>query len=183
MTAKYKIVDHQALHFITFATVQWVDALTRPEYKHIVVESLRFCQKEKGLILYAFVIMSNHVHLIASAADDYNLSDILRDLKKYTSKRLIKEISENPQESRKSWMMWLFKSAGEHNSNNQDFQFWRQDNHPIELTSNQMMEQKLDYIHWNPVRQELVWEPEHYPFSSASNYAGKKGLLEIVLIN
>ncbi|MDW3196869.1 MAG: transposase [Cytophagales bacterium] len=183
MSSKHKIVDHQALHFITFATIQWIDALSRPSYKHIVVESLRYCQQEKGLILYAFVIMSNHVHLIASAAEGKSLSDILRDLKKYTSKQLLKELRENPQESRKSWMMWLFRSAGDSNSNNQDYQFWQQDNHPIELSTNDMMDQRLDYIHMNPVKEELVREPEHYPFSSAIDYAGGRGLLDLTMIS
>ncbi len=121
MPSKYKITDHQALHFITFATVQWVDALSRPLYKHVILDSLHYCQKETGLIIYVFIIMSNHIHLIASAQEEKNLSNILRDLKKYTSKQLLKEIAENPRESRKSWMLWLFKSAGAQNSNNQNF--------------------------------------------------------------
>lgn len=124
MSSKYTIQDHQALHFITFATVEWVDALSRPAYKEIVVESLQYCIKHKGLIVYAYVIMSNHIHLIAAACEEYNLSDIIRDLKKFTSKRLIEVIQNNPQESRKGWMLWLFKSAGQKNSNNQDYQFW-----------------------------------------------------------
>ena len=135
MPSKYIISDHQSPHFITFATIQWVDALSRPHYKDLIVNSLRYCQQEKGLILYAYVIMSNHVHLIAAAKEDYNLSDILRDLKKYTSKKLIHEISNNHQESRKDWMMWLFKSAGKRNSNNKTHQFWLQNNHPFQLST------------------------------------------------
>ncbi len=146
MPSKYKITDHQTLHFITFATVQWVDALSRPLYKHVILDSLRYSQKEKGLIIYAFVIMSNHIHLIASAQEEKNLSDILRDLKKYTSKQLLKEIAENPRESRRSWMMWIFKAAGNYNSNNTVYQFWQQDNRPIQLSTNEMMDQRLDYI-------------------------------------
>ena len=183
MPSKYKIVDHQAPHFITFATVQWVDAISRPYYKHIVIDSLRFCQKEKGLILYAYVLMSNHVHMIAAAKENANLSDTLRDLKKFTSKRLFEEISKNPQESRKNWMMWLFKSAGERNSNNKDIQFWQQDNRPIQLTTYEMIDQRLDYIHENPVKEGLVREPEQYPFSSALNYSGGRGFLDIVMID
>ena len=79
MSSRYKIVDHQALHFITFATVQWVDVLTRPAYKDILIESLRYCQASKGLLIYGYVIMTNHIHLICSAEEGYNLSDILRD--------------------------------------------------------------------------------------------------------
>lgn len=86
--SKYKIRDQQNLHFITFATVNWIDALSRPEYKDILVDSLNYCVSNKGMEIYVWVIMSNHVHLIASAKENYNLSDILRDLKKFTSKNL-----------------------------------------------------------------------------------------------
>ncbi len=88
MSSKYNISDHQSPHFISFAVVQWIDALSRPDYKEVILDSLRFCQKEKGLVLNAWVIMSNHVHLICSAKEEMNLSDILRDFKKFTSKKM-----------------------------------------------------------------------------------------------
>ena len=163
--------------FYYFSTVQWVDALTRPLYKKVVLESLRYCQKEKGMIIYSYVIMSNHIHLIASADEGFNLSDALRDFKKFTSKKLLAEIESNHKESRKSWMLWIFKSAGANNSNNKKYQFWQQDNRPIQLSTNEMIDQRLVYIHNNPVVEGLVAEPEHYLFSSAIDYTGKKGLL------
>ena len=101
MPSKYRIHDSQKIYFITFAVVEWVDALSRPYYKDLILESLKHCQEKKGFIIYAYVIMNNHVHLIASAKEGYNLSDILRDLKKFTSKKLVAEISANVQESRK----------------------------------------------------------------------------------
>jgi REP element-mobilizing transposase RayT len=163
--------------------VQWVDALSRPYYKDIVIDSLRFCQQKKGLILYAYVIMSNHIHLIAAAKEGYNLSDILRDMKKHTSKSLLAAIQNNNIESRKDWMMWIFSSAGKFNSNNKEFQFWQQDNRPIQLSTSEMVEQRLDYIHNNPVVEGLVKEAEDYPYSSAADYSGGKGLLEIEFVN
>lgn len=180
MPSKYQIFDHQEPHFITFAVVEWVDALSRPYYKDIVVDSLAHCQKEKGLTLYAYAIMSNHVHLIASAKEGHNLSHILRDMKKFTSKKIVAAIKDNPQESRKRWMMWIFTSNGAKNSNNKGHQFWQQDNKPIELSTPQMLEQRLDYLHNNPVVEGLVAEPQHYIYSSAIDYAGGKGLLPIV---
>ena len=96
MSPAYKFHKPDGLYFITFATVSWVDVFTRRDYKDIVVESLKFCQKEKGLLLFAWVIMSNHVHLIAEAAEGFKLQDIVRDLKKYTSKQIIKAIEEHP---------------------------------------------------------------------------------------
>src|SRR5687767_12702944 len=99
----YKIRDQQAMHFITFAVVEWVDALTRQEYKEIILDSLRYCIKEKGLEVYSWVIMSNHVHFILSAKEGFKLSDILRDFKRHTSVKIIEAIKNNPQESRKEW--------------------------------------------------------------------------------
>ena len=182
MPSKYKINDHGAPHFITFAVVEWVDALSRPAYKDIVMESLKFCSESKGLLLYAYVIMNNHVHLIAAAQEGYNLPGILRDLKKYTSKMLLDKIKNNQQESRRKWMLWLFTSAGKRNSNNTHYQFWQQDNRPIELSTNEMMDQRLGYIHDNPVKEGLVYEPGHYIYSSALDYSGGKGLLKIELL-
>ena len=75
----------------------------------------------------------------------------MRDLKKYTSSQIIKAIKENNTESRNEWLLMAFKEEGERNSNNMIYQFWQQDNHPIELFNNKMMDQKLDYIHNNPI--------------------------------
>ncbi len=121
MSRAYKFNKPDGLYFITFATVGWVDVFTRRDYKDIVVDSLRFCQQEKGLLLFAWAIMSNHVHLIAEAAEGFKLQDIMRDFKKYTSKQIIKAIQEHPGESRKEWMLRIFREAGSGNSNNKDF--------------------------------------------------------------
>ena len=92
----YKIRDQQAVHFITFATVQWVDVFTRSDYANIVVDSLSYCQKEKGLEIYAYCIMPSHVHLICRADDNTPLSDVMRDFKKFTSKKIVKTIKLIP---------------------------------------------------------------------------------------
>ena len=89
------------LYFTTSTVIDWIDLFTRPIYKRIVVDSLRYCQENKGLELYAWVLMSNHIHFIAGINDDNSISDILRDFKKYTSKQLVKAIQENQQESRR----------------------------------------------------------------------------------
>lgn len=182
MSSKYVIRDHQAPHFINFATVEWVDALSRPVYKDIVIDSIKHCQDNKGLMLYAYVIMNNHIHLIVSAKEGYNLSDILRDMKKHTSKKLLECIIENNQESRKRWMLWLFESAGKRNSNNKNYQFWQQDNRPIELSTAAMVDQRLNYIHQNPVKERIVNEPEHYVYSSVIDYVGGRGLIKGVQV-
>ena len=95
----------------------------------------------------------------------------------------MKTLEDIRTESRKSWMTWLFTSAGKQNSRNEKYQFWQQDNHPVELTDPAMMYQRLDYLHTNPVRSGLVWEPWHYRYSSDCNYMNnQKGLIEIDFI-
>lgn len=179
MSRAYKFHKPEGLYFITFATVAWVDVFTRRDYKDIVVYSLRFCQKEKGLLLYAWVIMSNHVHLIAAARDGHRLQDIIRDLKKYTSKQILKAIAEHPGESRKEWMLRMFREAGASNSNNKEYQFWQQHNKPIELGTNEMIERYVNYLHENPVKAGYVELAEDYVYCSGPPIAGKPGLLKL----
>jgi putative transposase len=178
-----RIQNPEGLYFITFATVQWIDVFTRSTYIDIVLDSLRYCQKEKGLRVHAWCIMSNHVHLMISTKFGSNPSDILRDFKKFTSKQIIAVIEDKEQpESRRGWMLWLFKKAGEDNAKNTKYQFCQQENHPIELISNKFIDQKLQYIHENPVKAGLVDEPWEYRFSSARDYMNnQKGLLEVEL--
>ena len=180
MARKYAIRDQEQLHFVTFTVVNWLDALSRPLYKDIIVDSLRYCIQEKGLKLYAYVIMSNHIHLVASAAEGYELSNILRDLKKFTAQQILQSIETQP-ESRREWLTYLFSYFGKKNTNNRKYQFWNQDNHPIELWSEKVTGQKINYIHNNPVRAGIVAEAEHYVYSSANYYVNETGLLEVVL--
>ena len=177
----YRIGDQNALHYLTFATVGWVDVFTRKSYRDILIESFKYCQKTKGLELYAYVIMSNHVHMIARAKEGYKLSDILRDFKKHTSKQIIKTI-ETESESRREWILRLFLGAGQLNKKNTKYQLWRNDNHPIELSSSKVIDQKLEYIHNNPVESGIVVLPEEYIYSSAKNYTGMIGLLNIEMV-
>ena len=124
MSRNYKIQNKEGIYFITFATVGWVDVFTRQSYRDIFLESIRYCQKEKGLIVYSWCLMSNHVHMIVRSLNG-DLSGTIRDLKKYTSKKILNEIKHNYHESRKEWMLDIFKKAGLKNSNNRGYQFWR----------------------------------------------------------
>ncbi len=119
--------------------------------------------------------MTNHVHLIIRAEGEKLLQNILRDYKKFTSKAIIQAISDNIQESRKEWLLQQFKT-------DEGFRFWRGDNKPIELWSNKVIDQKINYIHMNPVEEGLVFNPEGYVYSSAADYAGEKGLLDVIVI-
>jgi putative transposase len=129
----YKIRDPEGIYFISFAVVEWIDVFTRKNYVEIVIDSLQYCQKEKGLIIYAWCLMSNHMHLICATKADKQLSDILRDFKKFTASTIIKMIEDSKNESRRNWMLWIFKSHGKKNSKNTNYQFWRQNNQAKEL--------------------------------------------------
>jgi putative transposase len=178
----YKIRDQSLPHFVTFATVEWVDVFTRKQYRDILPDSLRYLQQEKGWVLHAWCIMPNHVHLVERAGEE-NLSDLLRDVRKFTSRQLIVAIQNNDTESRKDWMLIIFRKAGEINSRNKTYQFWRQDNGPKELYSPAFMAQKIDYVHYNSVVAGWVERPEHYLYSNARDYlTDKLGMLPVVAL-
>jgi REP element-mobilizing transposase RayT len=127
--------------------------------------------------------MSSHVHMIIGRHGDPNLEHIIRDIKKFTSVKIIQAIRDNPRESRRELFLWLFERAGKRNNNNTHYQFWQQNNHPVELRSNEFTYQKLDYIHNNPVKAGIVLSPEEYLYSSAINYANRpEKLLDVILI-
>ena len=155
--SRYKIQNQEGLYFLTLTIVGWIDVFTRKEYRDILIESLKHCQKHKGLVIHAFVIMSNHIHLIArSGKEEILLSNILRDFKSYTGKVIHQTIEEKTTlESRREWMLHLFKFFARGKQRNRIFQFWQSDNHPIELYSPRVINQKLAYVHFNPVEAGL----------------------------
>lgn len=180
MSTKYKFREPDRLYFITFAVVYWIDLFIRNEYKDIMLDSWRYCQANKGLEIYSWCIMSSHVHMIVATHGD-PLEDIMRDMKKHTSVAFKNAIKNHPAESRREWMLALMEKAGTANSQNVNFQLWQQDNHPIMLFDQKILHQKLNYIHDNPVVAGIVDRPEDYSYSSARDYYGIKGLLEIEL--
>lgn len=181
MSRKYKFYDSRKPYFISFAIVNWIDLFTRKDYVDIVTESLSYCIQKKGLIVNAWCVMSNHVHLIVRSEQN-SLSDIMRDLKKFTSFKLYSAVQEHPQESRKEWLLWMFERAGEANENNKNIQVWQQHNQPIELDTNKKIDQRLEYLHMNPVKAGYVIKPEDWVHSSARQYAGLEDRFELELI-
>lgn len=183
MGRKYTINDQEALHFVTFTVVHWIDLFIRDIYRELIIDSLNYCQKYKGLNIHAYCIMSSHLHLILSAREGFILSDIIRDYKSFTSTSLKKAIKGNSQESRREWLMWMFERAGKRNSRNSEFQLWQQDNHPIELSTNELMDQRLSYIHNNPVEAGYVDDPCTWIWSSCSSYErDDEGKIDMVYI-
>lgn len=182
MSEKYKIRDQEKIYFITFAVEQWVDVFTRNEYKDILLENLRYCQREKGLEVYAWCIMTNHVHMAIGSDGRNKIEEIVRDFKKYTSVVLSKEIDVNQKESRRDWILSIFREAAAKSKKHQKYKFWQNEYHPIELADNNLMARCLDYIHKNPVEAGIVDRAESYIYSSARDYSGQKGLLAIKFI-
>lgn len=180
MKEGYVIRDQTLPYFITATVVDWVDVFTRKCYKDIVIDCFDFCIKKKGMVLYSYVIMSNHIHMIVQS-NDGSLSDLLRDFKKFVSKTITHKIQTEP-ESRREWMLERFRLATESHSRNKNYQFWQYGNHAEEIYSEKFMWSKIDYIHLNPVRAGILSKPQDYIFSSASNYVDGKGIIDVELV-
>lgn len=156
----------------------WIDVFTRQPYFSILERAIEHCRKEKGMEVFAYCFMPSHVHLIFRSTNG-DPSGLLRDFKGFTAKQMIKEIEENPQESRKEWLLWMMEKAGKKKSNVSKRQFWQQHNKPIELWSDNVIKQKIDYIHYNPVEQGFVTDPVEWKYSSARNYVDDHTILKI----
>ncbi len=169
MSRKYKFNNKEGVYFISFATVYWIDVFIREQYFDVIIQALSFFRKERGMLIYGFCIMPSHVHLLFQAAEE-NPSALIRDLKKFTATTILHLIQSNQQESRKEWLLWMFKRAGAKSSNVTKYQFWQHHNHPIEIYSDKFFDEKLEYIHQNPVVNGFVSEPQDWKYSSAKNY-------------
>jgi len=179
--SRYNIANQEAPYFLTLTVVEWVDIFTRKDYKIIIVDALNYCVQNKGLEVYAWVIMSNHLHLIVRAKEGFVLSHILRDFKKFTSKEIVAAIQQ-PSESRRDWLLNRFSFEAKRTGRAKFYKLWTDDNHAICLENSEWVLQRLNYIHQNPVRQMLVQNCQDYIFSSAADYAGGKGLVSITKI-
>lgn len=178
MSRKYKFHNPSGVYFVSFATVNWIDVFTRQLYFDILIDSIDYCRKEKGMELYCYCLMPSHVHFIFRSAFD-DPAGLLRDFKTFTSKKVLKAIQENEQESRKEWLLWMFERAGKKNATTSKHQFWQQHNQPIELWSTKVIRQKIDYIHKNPVEAGFVLNGEDWKYSSARNFADDHTVLRI----
>lgn len=154
-------------YFLTFTVTDWLDVFLREEYVNILVDSLKYCQLNKGLEIYAYCIMPSHVHMIASTPG--LLGEVLRDMKKHTSKAIVKAIEENPMESKRELFLGCFRKAADKSKRHKEYCFWQDTNHPILLYSDKFIIQKENYIHMNPVEAGMVSRPEYYRLSSASD--------------
>ncbi len=165
----YQIKDQSATHYLTFQVVGWADVFSRQIYREIITDSFTYCRMNKGLELFAYVIMTNHVHVIVRSKEG-KLSDTVRDFKKHTSGQILELISTNSKESRKEWLEMIFKYHAKFNKRTGARQLWTHEDHAVGLSTNEMPMSRLNYIHKNP---------EDYLYSSARNYSGLSSLTEI----
>lgn len=166
MSTKYKATEIEKAYFITITTVGWVDIFTRLNQKYVIINALKHCQENKGLTIFAYCLMHSHLHLFCRADSNFYLSEIMRDFKKFTSKKIIQTILEEP-ESRREWLIDYFKKSCEHLSRPQNYKVWQDGYHAEEVFSNQWIKEKINYIHQNPVNDKIVTEPENYYFTPA----------------
>ena len=178
MSRNYKFHNKEGLYFVSFATVNWVEVFTRQIYFEVLAESIDYCRAEKGMELYAYCFMPSHVHFVFRSKNG-DPAGLLRDFKKHTSKKVIKAIENNVQESRKEWLIELFEKAAATKNNVSKRQLWQHHNKPIELWSDKVIKQKIDYIHNNPVGAGFVTEPIHWKYSSARNFEDDHTILTI----
>lgn len=175
-------MDQQGLNFLTLTVVDWTDVFTRKQCRDIIIDSLKYCQTHKGLEIFAYVVMSNHIHLVARATkEETTLSDILRDFKKFTSSRIINWIKTSHKESRREWLLHRFSWNAKMNGGKRNYQLWQRSNYPTMLYSANVIWTKIQYIHLNPVRAGWVNQASHYVYSSALNYQGEAGPVPVTV--
>lgn len=183
MPDTYVIKDQHATYFMTFRVVRWLDVFSRSRYCDIVIASLNYCVENKGLVIFSWVIMSNHMHLIVRSRTG-RLSETIRDLKRHTARTIVESIKKDP-ESRRSWLLQIMTEEAHGRSKKCRHQFWAYTNHAVELppTNIQMMMTKFNYVHVNPIVAGLVSSAEDYLYSSAGDCAGSKGPVKIELLD
>ncbi len=175
MRTRYKVHSKgpEYPYFVTSTTVAWIPIFTHKDHFDIVGNSLTFCRTKLGLKLYAYVIMENHIHLVAAGHD---LSKTMQSFKSFTAKQVIESISQKQ-------MDWLLNQLAYHKAKHKkqsDYQVWQEGIHPQEILSADMLIQKIEYIHYNPVRRGYVERPEHWKYSSAGCLlTGDRGAVEL----
>lgn len=165
-----------ASYFLTLTVVGWIDIFTRSRYCDIIIDSLNFCKENKGLEVFGYVIMPSHLHMVARH-NESKLNEVIRDFKSFTAKEIIRVVDQESGESRKDWLLHLFKYHAKFKQQNKTYQFWQKTNHAIELLNPEMIDQKIEYIHNNPVQAGLVIDPCSWMYSSANAMSPLKVLV------
>lgn len=173
--SRYKVLG-SVPHFVTCSVVEWMPIFSQPELVAILFDALKFLQDQQRLALHSYGVMENHLHLVASAAD---LSKEMMRFKSFTARSIIDRLRQQPS----SYWLQRFEVAKLSHKTGQRYQVWQEGFHPKLLTSEAMLQQKVDYIHDNPVKRGYGDDPAHWRYSSYRNYLGEPGLLEVTLLD
>jgi REP element-mobilizing transposase RayT len=157
--------EETSFYYSTSTIIDWLPVFQEDKYFEVIINSLKYCRIHKGLFLLAYVIMPTHLHLVTSNEEYTTLSDIMRDFRQFTS-RSIRSLLED--DGRRIFLE-LFSRAAKGRPH-QEFKIWSNDFHPIALKSDEWINQKINYIHNNPIRKGFVALPEHWKYSSARNW-------------
>jgi len=158
-----------SFYFSTSVITQWQCVFKEEKYFQIIIDSLKYCIEHKGLYLLGYVIMLNHIHLITSNASDTNLSNLMRDFKHFTSTRIAEALVKDNERL----FLYVFTKAAEDRSKAINYKVWQDEFHPEAIYSEKWLQQKLNYLHNNPVRKGFVVKPEEWKYSSARNWISK----------
>ncbi len=180
MSRRYKVFDSTKPYFVTSSVVSWIKIFNDNKIVDILIKSIRYCQLNKGLEIYAYVIMPDHFHMVCRSISDNNLSDIFRDLKKFTSRSIVRYLKTNTNNTYSQWLK-IFQGDYEDQKINERYKLWQDGFNPKELSSNKFIDQKIEYIHNNPVKAGLVTRPDNYIYSSARNFSEKGGVIDVVV--
>jgi putative transposase len=172
MRSRYRVGNPAAPHFFTCTVIGWLPVFTRPETMDIILDSWKFLINNQRMTVFGYVILENHLHFVASSPD---LSKEVGDFKSYTARCIIDLL----QTRRVTTLLDQLKLFKDPFKVDREYQLWQEGSHPQEITGDEMMLQKLEYIHLNPVKRGFVDEPAHWRYSSARNYEGKPGLLPV----
>lgn len=170
--SRYRFVGTDAPYFMTMTVNSWLPVFTRPETVEIFLDSWRYLRQHHELRLHGYVVLENHLHLIAGSPQ---IATDVQRFKSYTARRIIDHL-ESARARRLLDLLARFKRAYKTQS---EYQFWEEGSHPQRIESEGVMRQKLEYIHYNPVKRGFVDLPEHWRWSSARDYAGQVGLIEV----
>ncbi len=170
--SRYVITDPTQPHFLTCTVMEWLPLFTRPALVDILFDCWRYQQANQGLRLYGYVVLENHLHYLAQAPD---LARCVRSFKSYTARQMLDHLAQRGADA----TLQRLGFAKRAHKQDREYQFWQEGSHAELVCSAEVMHQKLDYIHQNPVRRGYVDLPEHWRYSSARNYEGQPGLIEI----
>jgi putative transposase len=163
MRTRYRLVNNEDIYFITSTIVGWISIFNQEKYFNILLDSIRYCQNKKELKVYAYVILKDHFHMIVS---NNHLSCTMASLKGFSAKKIIEQLKAD----KKKVVLQLLEDQKRNYKKESTYQVWQEGFHPQVISSYRMLNQKIDYIHFNPVKRSLVSRPEMWRYSSAKYY-------------